>query len=430
MDWLCRILLPVVIPLKIYYSKCVTIGQRNSLTVALHQPVMIKELTFLKKNKLEWREKPEPKIQQAKEAIIRPFVASRCDGDSIFLFHNFSKAIRLGVNIHFLDRKVLDVFGKRPFEGPFCVGHECIGEIVETGDEVHQFRKGQVVIVPWAISCGACSICNAGIYSNCHNSGDNKLISAYGFGEGMGGWGGSVSDLLRVPFADSMLVEVPDGVNPYDCSSLSDNISDAYRTVGPQLKKVPNAPVLVMGGAAKSIGLYAALFAVALGSSQVDYVDTDDVRLEIAQKIGANPVKITKSTSLKALSMSLRKDGYPITADASGSVKKLNFALRMLSCGGICTSAAFYLRKESPIPLWDMFSKSATFHIGVSHPRRDIPEILPLIQRGIFKPQLITTLSADWSDAPKAYLEKTTKLVVKRDPIFKENVTKYKTQLP
>ena len=110
-------------------------------------------------------------------------------------FFNFSKAIRLGVNIHFLDKKVLDVFGKRPFEGPFCVGHECIGEIVETGDEVHQFRKGQVVIVPWAISCGACSICNAGIYSNCHNSGDNKLISAYGFGEGMGGWGGSVTDL-------------------------------------------------------------------------------------------------------------------------------------------------------------------------------------------------------------------------------------------
>ncbi len=216
---------------------------------------MIKELTLIKKNKLEWREKEAPKIQHPKEAIIRPFVASRCDGDSIFLFHNFSKAIRLGVNIHFLDKKVLDVFGKNPFAGPFCVGHECIGEVVETGDDVHQFRKGQVVIVPWAISCGICPTCSTGIYSNCGNTGDNKLLSAYGFGEGTGPWGGSVSDLLRVPFADTMLIELPDNVNPYHCSSLSDNISDAYRTVGPQLKRMPNAPVLIMGGAAKSIGL-------------------------------------------------------------------------------------------------------------------------------------------------------------------------------
>jgi alcohol dehydrogenase len=77
-----------------------------------------------------------------------------------------------------------------------------------------------------------------------------------------------------------------------------------------------------------------------------------------------------------------------------------------------------------------MFSKSATFQIGASQPRRDIPDILPLIQSGVFKPQLITTLTADWSDAPKAYLEKTIKLVVKRDPVFKENITKYKRNSP
>jgi alcohol dehydrogenase len=68
---------------------------------------MIRELTITAKYKLEWREKPEPRIKSSKEAIIRPFVASRCDGDSIFLFHNFSKAIRLGVSIHYLDQKFL-----------------------------------------------------------------------------------------------------------------------------------------------------------------------------------------------------------------------------------------------------------------------------------------------------------------------------------
>ena len=385
---------------------------------------MIKELTLLRKNKLEWREKKEPRITHSQEAIIRPFVASRCDGDSVFLFHNFSKAIRLGVHVHFLDKKVIDVFGKKPLQPPFCVGHECIGEVVEIGDTVTNFKKGQVVIVPWAISCGICPTCTSGYYSNCNNTNDNRLISSYGFGKGMGDWGGSVTDLLLVPFADSMLIEVPDNVNPYHCSSLSDNIADAYRTVGPQLKKTPQAPVLVMGGAAKSIGLYAAYFAAVLGSTQVDYVDDNISRLQIAESIGVNPIQIKKNTSLHSVT-SLRKEGYPITVDASGSQKKLNFAIRMLSPGGITTSTAFYLKKATPLPLWDMYSKSATFHIGVSHPRRDIPEILPLIQNGSFKPEKIITLTSDWENAPKAYLEKSTKLVLKRSPSFKQNKEKY-----
>ena len=382
---------------------------------------MIKELTLLGKRKLEWREKPEPRINGTKEALIRPFVASRCDGDSMFLFYNFTKAIRLGVSVHFLDPKVLDVFGRKPFSPPFCVGHECIGEVVETGSEVTQFRKGQVVIVPWAISCGVCNTCHSGIYSNCTNTGDNKIVSAYGWGEGTGNWGGAVTDLLRVPFADAMLIEVPEGVNPYHCSSLADNISDAYRTVGPQLKKTPNAPVLIMGGVAKSIGLYAAALAVSLGSSQVDYVDYSLSRLELAKAVGANPIQISKGASLKNLSSALLMGGYPITVDASGSVEKLGFALRMLAPGGTSTTTAFYLKKETPLPLWEMYAKTATFNIGISHPRRDIPEILPLIKSGKFKPEQITTLSADWDNAPTAYLEQTTKLVIKRNPLFNEN---------
>ena len=81
---------------------------------------MIKELTYIKKNKLAWTEKKEPKITHPKEALIRPFVAARCDGDSIFLFHNFSKAIQLGVNVHFLDKKVLDVFDGYIYDLRLC----------------------------------------------------------------------------------------------------------------------------------------------------------------------------------------------------------------------------------------------------------------------------------------------------------------------
>jgi threonine dehydrogenase-like Zn-dependent dehydrogenase len=378
----------------------------------------MKELTLLGKRKLAWRDKPDPEIKNPKEALIRPFVASRCDGDALFLFHNFTKAVQLGVSVHFLDPAVLSVFGKKPFAPPFCVGHECIGEVIETGDEVTLFRKGQVVIVPWAIGCGGCPTCSNGLYANCNNTGDNKMISAYGWGEGTGDWGGSVCDILRVPFADAMLVEVPGDVNPCHCSSLADNISDAYRTVGPQLQKTPGAPVLIMGGVAKSIGLYAASLAVSLNSSRVDYVDYDSHRLELAQSVGANAIQVGKKESLKILNNSLLRDGYPIAVDASGKTDWLTFAIKSLSPGGTITATPFYFRSGTPLPLWEMYAKSASFHTGPSQPRRDIPAILPLIQKGIFKPEKITTLSANWDQAPQAYLEETTKVVLTRQRLF------------
>jgi threonine dehydrogenase-like Zn-dependent dehydrogenase len=375
---------------------------------------MNKELTFIKKMKLEWREKAAPDLQLPDDVIVRPLVASRCDGDSMFLHHNFSAAMRLGVNVHYLDRKVLDVFGKIPFSSTFCVGHECIGEVVEVGSNVNEFRKGQVVIVPWAVSCGTCAVCNSGLFSNCNVTTSHHPVSAYGFGESTGGWGGTVCDLLRVPYADKMLIHLPPDLNPVHCSSLSDNIADAWRAVGPQLNRNPNVPVLVMGGAAKSIGLYAAAIAVAMGASQVDYIDTLDARLDIAGKVGANPIKLDRNMSLKKLATTLLSKGYPITVDASGSSEKLEFAIRSLSAGGTCTGTAFYVRKSTPLPLWDMYLKSANVHIGLSHPRRDIEAVIPLIQSKKFKPEQITTVTANWDDAPQAYLEQTTKLVLVR----------------
>ena len=67
-----------------------------------------------------------------------------------------------------------------------------------------------------------------------------------------------MSDLLRVPHADAMLVAVPAGLDPVQIASASDNIPDAFRTVAPHLRAKPDASVLVVGGSARSIGLYAA----------------------------------------------------------------------------------------------------------------------------------------------------------------------------
>jgi threonine dehydrogenase-like Zn-dependent dehydrogenase len=221
-----------------------------------------------------------------------------------------------------------------------------------------QRRRG--VIVPWSISCGSCAPCAAGLTSKCAPARGDKPLAAFGFGDAIGGHGGMICDALRVPWADAMLVRVPAGVDPIALASASDNIPDAYRTVGPPLAQTPGAPVLIVGGSGKSIGLYAAGIAHALGSSRVDYLDTSATRLALAEKLGAHAVPLVPSASWYRDGKSLWPEGYPITVDVSGTTAGLRYALGALSPGGTCSAAGFYLRRGTPLPLWQMYMKSVT----------------------------------------------------------------------
>jgi alcohol dehydrogenase len=106
-----------------------------------------------------------------------------------------------------------------------------------------------------------------------------------------------------------------------------------------------------------------------------------------------------------------------IGVDASASIAGLNYGLRSLAPGGICTGVGGYVTRKATLPLMQMFTNSSTLHIGVAHHRADLPRLLALLQTGKFKPEKVTTLVADWDDAPRAFLERTTKVVVKRDPL-------------
>lgn len=381
----------------------------------------MKQLTYLKKNTLRWRDVPDPERQSPHDAIVRPLAAARCDADKIFLFNDITRLMQLGVAVHYLDPTTIDLWGKRPFQGPIPVGHECVAEVMTCGEEVTKFKHGDRVIVPWAISCGSCSHCLTGLTSKCTEAGDT-LVSAYGFGEALGPWGGMVSDLVRVPYADAMLVPLPAGIDPAAVASASDNIPDAWRTVAPLLKKLPGAPVLVVGGAAPSIGLYATAIAIALGSLQVDYVDHNPERLEIAQSLGANPISIPTNKRRRRRwyrQQAPRRNGaHPISVDTTADPDGLRFAVRSLAPGGTCTSVGFYHRKGTSLPLMQMYTNDSTLRTGISHPRADLPAVLKLIASREFRPEKITTVLADWDNAHEAYLERTTKVVVHRPSVL------------
>ena len=169
----------------------------------------MRQLTFVEKGKLEWRDAPDPKLEGDGQALVRPLALATCDIDTAF------------------------VQGRFPVGNSFAFGHECVGEVSEVGDSVTSVKPGDLVSVPFQISCGECARCRAGEPGNCESV---PRLSTYGLPIGPQSFGGFASDAVNVPYADAMLVPIPDGVEPSAVASLSDNIPDAWRLRGPSAR--------------------------------------------------------------------------------------------------------------------------------------------------------------------------------------------------
>jgi alcohol dehydrogenase len=227
----------------------------------------------------------------------------------------------------------------------------------------------------------------------------------YGFGALGGEWGGMLSDLALVPYAQAMLVALPEGVDPAVVASAADNMPDGWRAVAPALAEVPAADVLVVGGGgARSIPLYAVDAALALGAASVTYVDTDAGRLAVAQQLGAEVVEGEPERSLGA---------FPVTVDGTATPDGLVATLRLTDWGGRCTSIG-QIEPEGPLPLLELYTRGVHLHIGRAMARPAIPAILALVAAGRLRPQLVTSATVAWDDAPEALLEPATKLVLSR----------------
>jgi alcohol dehydrogenase len=318
---------------------------------------------------LEWQDAEQPRLESDREALVRPVAVATCDLDAAM------------------------IAGQTPFPAPIALGHEGVAEVVDAGDSVRVAKPGTLVSVPFQVSCGECDRCARGRTGNCRSV---KGTAMYGFGAVGGDWGGFLADTVRVPWADHMLVPLPQGLDPAAVASASDNIPDAWRTVGPHLEREPGADVLVVGGAGSgSIGLYAAGIAIALGAEGVTYVDADESRRATAATFGADAIEPGAE----------RLGPFPITVDASGDQKGLTLALASTAPDGVCTSTAIYFGEPVPMPLFEMYLKIVTFETGRVHARPAMPTVLDLAARGDFHPERVTSRIVAWDDVPAALLE-------------------------
>jgi threonine dehydrogenase-like Zn-dependent dehydrogenase len=340
----------------------------------------MEQLTLVQPGTIAWRDVPEPRLEGPGEALVRPLAVSRCDIDLPL------------------------VTGLLPPPHPFALGHECVGEIVALGDGVGGLQQGQRVIVPFQISCGRCARCARGHTGSCETV---PFLSAFGLPLSGREWGGALSGLVRVPFAEAMLVPAPDGVPAWWLAAVADNASDGWRCVAPHLRERPGAPVLVVGGLAPSIALYAADAALALGAERVDVVSPNPALLGVAERIGAHAIEA---------GFDGMRGPYPITVDASADPAGLHLAIRSTDLEGVCVSPVYYPADGTRVPLGQMYTRGIRFHTGRCHARGVIPEVADVIACGRLHPEMIATRRVAWDEAAHAMAEPEVKLVVDREP--------------
>ena len=120
------------------------------------------------------------------------------------------------------------------------MGHEPMGEVVEVGAEAKgKLKVGDRIVIPFTITCGQCDQCHRGNYSVCETTNRNKDLAdkvfghttagLFGYTHLTGGYQGGQAQYLRVPFADSTHVKVPEASPTRRCCSSPTSCRPAGR---------------------------------------------------------------------------------------------------------------------------------------------------------------------------------------------------------
>src|SRR5581483_5285847 len=160
----------------------------------------MKAVCWMGKKDVRVEQVPDPKILNQGDAIIRITATAIC-GSDLHLYNGFIPSMESG-----------DI-----------MGHEFMGEVVETGRKVRNLKKGDRVVVPFPIACGSCFSCEHQMFSLCENSNPNALMAekmwghavsgVFGYSHLLGGFAGGQAEYARVPFADVGPLKIPEALN-------------------------------------------------------------------------------------------------------------------------------------------------------------------------------------------------------------------------
>jgi len=355
---------------------------------------------------------PDPKILNPRDAVVRITRSAIC-GSDLHLFDGFIPTMEKG-----------DV-----------LGHEFMGVVEEVGPGVKNLRKGDRVVVPFTICCGACFFCKRQLWSCCDNSNPNAWIAEkffgyspaglFGYSHMTGGYAGGQAEYARVPFADVGPLKVPDGLDDEKVLFLSDIFPTAYMAAE-NCNIQPGDTVAVWG--CGPVGQLAIKSAYLLGAERVIAIDRFNYRLRMAaEKGGALTLNyeevdvrealrdltggIGPDSCMDATGMEAHGPGLWGLYDKAKTVAMLEtdraYVLRqaIMACrkGGTLSVPGVYGGVVDKVPMGALMNKALTVKTGQTHMLRYMKPLLALIQQGRIDPSFIITHRGRIEDGPRLY---------------------------
>ncbi len=345
---------------------------------------------------------PDPEIEKPTDVLVKITATNICGSD-----------------LHMYE-------GRTNMEKGRIFGHENQGEVIEVGDAVTQIKVGDMVCMPFNISCGHCKNCERGLTAFCltMNPDPEMVGAAYGFA-GMGPYAGGQAEYLRVPFADFNCLKLPEDAREKedDYVMLSDIFPTGYHAT--ELAGVkPGDSVVIFG--AGPVGLMAAHSASIKGAAKIMVVDDEKDRLTLAEEFGAIPIDFSKGSPSEQVKELTDGDGADRGCECVGyqccnkqGEEQSNYTMNELvkavkATGSIGVVGVFVqkdpksnekLQKEGHMDFdfgnfWTKGQRMATGQANVKSYNR---ELCQLISSGKAKPSNIVSHKLSLEEAPEAY---------------------------
>ena len=356
---------------------------------------------------------PDPRILNDRDAIVRITSTAIC-GSDLHLVDGYIPAMRKG-----------DI-----------LGHEFMGEVVETGTGVSNLKPGDRVVVPFPIACGACNACVRGLYSLCENSNPNASMAEklfghptcgiFGYSHLTGGYAGGQAEYARVPYADVGPIKIDSGLGDEQVLFLSDILPTAW--MGAEMCDIRPGDIVAVWGCGP-VGQLTIASAYLLGAERVIAIDRFGYRLRMArEKAGAETIDYEQTDVRAALLEMTGGRGPDACIDAVGMeahhphagmyaydrVKQAarleterGYALReaIYNCrnGGTISMIGVYGGFIDKFPIGAVMNRSLTIKAGQCHVQRYLRPLLQRVENGDIDPSFVITHRLSLDDAPQAY---------------------------
>lgn len=323
--------------------------------------------TYVERGKFALLEKPKPVLLDERDAIVKVTLASICTSDLHIKHGSVPRAVP-GIT----------------------VGHEMVGVVEAVGPAVRSVRPGDRVTVNVETFCGECFFCKKGYVNNCTDKN--------------GGWAlgcridGGQAEYVRVPFADTGLNRIPDGVTDRQALLVGDVLATGYWAA--RISEITEEDTVLIIGAGPT-GICTLLCVMLKKPQRIIVCEKDPGRIRFLREQYPEVLTVTPEECAAFVQANSAHGGADVVLEVAGASSTFRLAWECARPNAIVTVVALYDAAQT-LPLPEMYGKNLTFKTG-GVDGCDCEETLRLIAEGKLNTEPLITHTYPLSRIEEAY---------------------------